>query len=308
MHRMLRAGIATSGLAIAVILAGAQGAHATLPGTNGLIAFQVEGNQGNRIYTVEPDGSHLRLVTTGTADAQSPDWSPDGEWIVFTKNGCKIALIHPDGTDLHRIDPSPNGCESDATFTPDGQHLVFERNENGDDAIWIMDLDGSNRRRIGNGGNGEAHTPEVSPDGTTVSFLSFTKGSGLSAIFGIDISGGSAWQMTPTLWGMTFKHDWSPGGSRLVVSDNAENPDRTVNLLTIRTDGEDIRYLTRYRATDQRALAGTYSPDGRWIVYRHEHGDLSALVIIRPNGTDRHTLLPLSSFKPRFIDWGPAES
>jgi len=305
--KLFRAGIAAAGLAIAVTLAGVTPAHATVPGTNGLIAFQVEGNHGNRIYTVEPDGSHLRLVTTGTADAQSPDWSPDGEWIVFTKNGCKIALIHPDGTDLHRIDPAPGGCESDATFTPDGEHLVFERytDATNDDAIWIMDLDGSHRRRIGNGGNGEAHTPEVSPDGTTVSFLSFAKG-GLSAIYGIDINGGPAWQMTPTLWGTTFKHDWSPDGSRLVVSDNAENPDRTVNLLTIRTDGEDIRYLTHYRATDQRALAGTYSPDGRWVVYRHEHGDLSALVIVGPDGTDRHTLLPLSTFKPRFIDWGPA--
>ena len=102
--KLFLAGIAAAGLAIAVTLAGVTPAHATVPGTNGLIAFQVEGNHGNRIYTVEPDGSHLRLVTTGTADAQSPDWSPDGEWIVFTKNGCKIALIHPDGTDLHRIE------------------------------------------------------------------------------------------------------------------------------------------------------------------------------------------------------------
>ncbi len=308
MRRMLRAGIATAGIAIALTLAGALPAHATLPGENGLIAFQVEGDHGNRIYTVEPDGSDLKLVTTGSADAQSPDWSPDGEWIVFTKNSCKIALVHPDGTDLHRIDPAPGGCESDATFTPDGQHLIFERQTDatGDDAIWFMDLDGSNHRRIGSGGNGEAHTPEISPDGSTVSFLSFAKG-GLSAIYGIDINGGSSWQMTPTLWGMTFKHDWSPDRSRLVVSDNAENPDRTVNLLTIRTDGEDIRYLTHYASADQRALAGTYSPDGRWIVYRHEHGDRSALVIVRPNGTDRHTLLPLSSFRPRFIDWGPAD-
>jgi len=306
MHRMLRAGIATSGLAVAIILAGAPTAHATLPGENGLIAFQEEGAQGNRIYTVEPDGSHLRPVTTGTADAQSPDWSPDGEWIVFTKNGCKLALIHPDGTDQHRIDPAPGGCESDATFTPDGKHLVFQRHTDAtnDDAIWIMDLDGSNRRRIGTGGNGEAQTPEISPDGTTVSFLSYAKG-GLSAIYGIDINGGPSWQMTPTLWGMTFKHDWSPDGTRLVVSDNAENPDRTTNLLTIRTDGEDIRYLTHYSATDQKALAGSYSPDGRWIVYRHAKGALAELVIVHPNGRGRQVVLPMSTFIPRFIDWGP---
>jgi Tol biopolymer transport system component len=301
--------LSISGAALVVTIAGIVPAHATLPASNGLIAFQVEGDAGNRIYTVTPNGHDLRLVTTGTADAQAPDWSPDGRWITFTKNNCKIALIRPDGTDLHRIDPAPGGCESDPTFTPDGQRLIFERYDEAtnDDAIWIMDLDGGNRRRIGNGGNGEAHTPEISPDGRTVSFLSFAR-DGLSAIFGIDIGGGDAWQITPTLYGMTFKHDWAPDGSRLVMSDNAEDPDRTVNVLTIRPDGTNIRYLTDYRTPDQRALAGTYSPDGKWIVYRHESGDLSELVITRTSGKGTRTVLPLSTFRPRFIDWGPSAS
>jgi Tol biopolymer transport system component len=222
MKTRLRTAAVVAGLAIAIPLAGATPAHATLPGKNGLIAFQIEGNDGNRIYTVRPNGRDLRLVTTGTANAEAPDWSPDGRWIAFTKNFCKIALIQPDGSGLHRIDPAPDGCEYDPTFTPDGQHLIFERYDElaNDDAIWIMDLDGSDRRRIGNGGNGEAHTPEISPDGRTVSFLSFAT-DGLGAIFGIDIGGGDAWQMTPTLYGMTFKHDWAPDGSRLVMSDNA---------------------------------------------------------------------------------------
>ena len=299
-------------LALATAVVGVGGtvpSHAAVPGKNGLIAFQVEGPDGNRIWTVRPNGSDLRLVTTGTADAQAPDWSPDGQWIVFTKNGCKIALIHPDGTGLHRIDPAPGGCESDATFTPDGQHLIFERYEPAahDDAIWIMDLDGSNRRRIGNGGNGEAHTPEISPDGQTVSFLSFPPHQ-LSAIFGIDIDGGEAWQITPVLYGMTFKHDWAPDGSRLVMSDNAgEGPVRTSNVLTIRPDGTGIHYLTDYRTPDQKALAGSYSPDGKWVVYRHESGDLSELVFVRADGQGGpHVVLPLSGFRPRFIDWGPA--
>jgi Tol biopolymer transport system component len=79
-------------------------------------------------------------------------------------------------------------------------------------------------------------------------------------------------------------------------------------VLTIRPDGTNIRYLTDYRTPDQRALAGTYSPDGKWIVYRHESGDLSERLITRTSGSGARTVLPLSTFRPRFIDWGPAVS
>src|SRR4030095_2012986 len=104
---------------------------------------------------------------------------------------------------------------------------------------------------------GGAATPEISPDGQTVSFLSFTKDD-LTAIFAVSIHGGRVWQVTPTLWGITFKHHWAPAASRLLMSDTAENPDRTVNLVTIRPDGTGLTYLTDWQTPDLRALAGTY--------------------------------------------------
>jgi Tol biopolymer transport system component len=257
---------------------------------------------------VQPDGGGLFQVTHVRGEATTPDWAPDGRWIAFSLDECTIARIHPDGTGMQRV-PSrtPGGCETDPAFTPDGRHVVFERYDptTDDDAVWIMRLDGSHRRRLGTGPGGAA-TPEISPDGQTVSFLSFTKDD-LTAIFAVSIHGGRVWQVTPTLWGITFKHDWAPDGSRLVMSDNAENPDRTVNLVTIRPDGTGLTYLTDWQTPDLRALAGTYSPDGRWIVYRQEDGDRSALMMIRADGRGKpRVILPFSEFRPRFIDWGPA--
>jgi hypothetical protein len=75
--------------------------------------------------------------------------------------------------------------------------------------------------------------------------------------------------------------------------------------VTIRPDGTGLRYLTDLQTPDQRALAGGYSPDGKWITYRLEHGDQNALMIVRTDGQGAHAVLPFSSFRPRFIDWGP---
>ena len=120
-----------------------------------------------------------------------------------------------------------------------------------------MDLNGENQRRIGTGPDGSA-TPDVSPDGQTVTFLS-TTANDLNALFSISINGGTARQVTPTLWGTAVKHDWAPDGSRIVVSDNADDPDHPTNLATVRPNGTGLRYLTDLQAPDQQALAGGYS-------------------------------------------------
>jgi Tol biopolymer transport system component len=291
-------------------------AQGTFPAKNGLIAFQADTGGVNQIYTVSPNGHGLRQLTDvepaaggdpGTSGATTPDWSPNGRWIAFSLNECTIALIRPDGTGMRTVaSQTPGGCETDPAFTPDGAHLVFERYDPSveDDAIWIMNLDGTDRRRIGTGPGGAA-TPEVSPDGQTVTFLSFTPND-LTALFAVSIGGGAARQVTPTLYGITFKHDWAPDGSRLVMSDNAGDFDHPANVVTIRPDGTGLRYLTDLQTPDQRALAGGYSPDGKWIVYRLEHGDQNALMITHTDGQGGHAVLPFSPFRPRNIDWGPA--
>jgi len=283
-------------------------ASATFPDKNGLIAFSADTANGTQLFTVRRDGHDLRQVTHGPDEAATPDWSPDGRWLAYSLNECTIALVRADGTGQRAIpsQTSPDGCETDPAFTPDGRHLVFERYDPAanDDAIWIMNLDGNGRRRVGTGPGGAA-TAEVSPDGRTVTFLSFFP-DGLTALFAVSIEGGAAHQVTPTLYGITFKHDWAPDGSRLVMSDNADNPNRPANVVTIRPDGTGLRYLTDLQSPDQRAFAGGYSPDGKWIAYRLEHGDQNALMITRTDGQGTHTVLRFSSFRPRYIDWGPA--
>jgi Tol biopolymer transport system component len=302
-----RGGLVVFGLLAAALITPAS-ASATFPGHNGLIAFQADVGNGNQLYTVKANGHDLRQITDVDGEATTPDWSPNGHWIAFSLNECTVAIIHPDGTGMRTVpSQTPGGCETDPAFMPDGHHLIFERFDpaTDDDAIWIMRLNGADRRRLGTGPGGAA-TPEVSPDGQTVTFLSGTPDD-LTAIFAVNINGGPVRQVTPTLFGIAFKHDWAPDGSRLVTSDNADNPDEPVNVVTIRPDGTGLRYLTDLQTPDQRAFAGSFSPNGHWIVFRLRYllpVDQSALMVMRTGGQGMHAILPFSDFLPRNIDWG----
>ena len=103
-------------------------AYATFPAENGLIAFSAETDDGIQLFTVRRNGNHLQQITQGPGEASTPDWSPDGRWLAYSRNECTIALIRANGTHWHIIpSQTPDGCETDPAFTPDGQHLVFSR-------------------------------------------------------------------------------------------------------------------------------------------------------------------------------------
>jgi Tol biopolymer transport system component len=69
------------------------------------------------------------------------------------------------------------------------------------------------------------------------------------------------------------------------VNTNGFNPDETANIATIRPDGSGLHYLTHYQGPDVKALVGSYSPDGRYVVFRLEDHGLYALMSMRADGS-----------------------
>jgi len=108
----------------AVAVLPAPPAHAAYPGANGRIVFE----QGGVIYSIRPDGTARRQLTTGT-NSHSPRWSPNGGLLAFHRAG-DLWVMKPDGSAAHRITSgSPN--DINPSWSPNGTKLVFSRTTSG---------------------------------------------------------------------------------------------------------------------------------------------------------------------------------
>ena len=129
----------------------------------------------------------------------------------------------------------------------------------------------------------------------------------LAALYAVNIDGSHTRRLTSYRLEVGIKHDWAPDGRHIVLTAHADHSfGKSPNVATIRSDGSDLRMLTHHTGANSGALAGSYSPDGRRIVFRT--GNLkrpsSRLYKVRPDGTHRKLIRRLP-FAPRFSDWGP---
>ena len=302
--------LAAAGITGIAALAPAAPALATFPGHSGRLVFGVPSDQGVQLHTVRPNGRDLRQITSVEGDAVHPDWSPDGRTIVFeldAGDGANVAFIPADGGPIRVLPAPPGTFEGQPSYMPDGRHVLFTQFNGEEEATWTMKLDGSQRRRI-TAGPGDATDPNAAPDGRSFSYVGVHDHNWEveQALFTSRSTARRQLQLMPFDVEVAIKHDWSPDGSRLVFTDNADfvHAGQSANVGTIRPNGTGMRRLTHYTGGDVNAFVGGYSPSGRRIVFRYEDHGQYALMTMRTDGTHLRTVLPLSALRPRYIDWG----
>jgi TolB protein len=126
----------------------------------------VSNRAGNpQIYVMELATGQTRPLTKKFNWSDTPQWSPTGEWIVFSGresayHPMDIFLVDLTGTQIKRL-TSDAGSNEDPTWSPDGRFIAFTTTRNGRRQLYMMDMDGSAPHLLANIA-GDSFTPHWS--------------------------------------------------------------------------------------------------------------------------------------------------
>ena len=161
---------------------------------------------------------------------------------------------------------------------------------------------GSDRQRSPAGrrtkGSGRAG-PNMSPDGNWITSSESRRRASCSAVFADQPDGSGLHRLTPFKWEVAIEragHRMGNGScSRQTPTGSARA--ESANLVTIRPDGSGLKRLTRFAGGEHamNGFAGSYSPDGRRIVFRLEKHDKGALATIGRDGRHLRLLTKFSN-------------
>lgn len=269
---------------------------------NGRIAFaSVRGDpQGKSfdIFSMNPDGTGVRRLTTNPAGDRQPDWSPDGTAIAYTidKPGAtknfEVARMTAAGAGHRRLTTTETDlASSQPSWRADGRAILFRRSgpTSRVGSIWQM------------GPLGEAPAlrfqtpapplyPSFAPDMGRVLYTAILSPTGDSdrGIFSQDADGTGQ----STLFDVSGAYDsapaWSPDGTRIAFESDADvagaNPERDMEIWVMGADGANPTQITRNAGVHDEGPS--WSPDGTLLAFSSGPDDTRGDIhLMTPAGT-----------------------
>ena len=261
-----------------------------------------EGHQCDQIYSMNTDGSDVRMISSGAGRTTCSYYFPDGKRILYSSThlGSKdcpprpdfskgyvwavypsfdIFTAKPDGSNLKQLTKAP-GYDAETTISKQGK-LVFTSMRDGDLDIYTMDSNGKHVRRltseIGYDGGPfwsydgkqivyRAYHPQSDKD--KADYLALLKQNLIRPttleIWVMNADGSNKRQVTRN-GKANFAPYFFPDGKRIIFASNMADPKgRDFDLYKINVDGSGIERITFNDTFDGFPM---FSPDGTKLVF-----------------------------------------
>ena len=212
---------------------------------NDRIAYTMYEDGRHQIMVAKKDASSVPGLLTTISAQEVGDWSRNGDAVAFAvRNGAGQGLYirNPDGVNEFRLTDQP---DSSPRLSPDSKRIAFISARDGNDELYMIDVDGGNLARVT-----QSDAPEYdiswSPNGQTILFVSERDGN--PEIYSVSKNGSNLTRLTFNAVVDRYPV-WSPSGDRIAF---VSHLDGDADIFIMNSDGGDQRRLTLNDATDTK--------------------------------------------------------
>ncbi len=218
------------------------------------------------LETVAANSTDRQVVYYAAGRFEAPNWTRDGSYFLFNRNGHLERLSVKGGTPEVINTGAQNRLNNDHGISPDGTQLAISDNSQEtkspdgkpahDSLVYTVPITGGAPRQITK--TGPSYWHGWSPDGKTLAFVGQRNGD--FDIYTIPVSGGDETRLT-TSKGLDDGSEYSRDGQYIYF--NSERSGH-MQIWRMKSDGSDQEQVF---SDDYNNWFPHISPDGKWMVF-----------------------------------------
>lgn len=235
-----------------------------------------------QVYIMSADGENVQQITNERDGACQPDWSPDGEKIVYV-TPCRQKQDIYQGSSLFIIDiatrertalPASPGGDFEPAWSPDGKRIAFTTLRDNYMEIYYINLENSQFTRMTRAQSivaaSYARQAAWNPYGTQIAYV--LRRQGVSQIWvttdgdanmskpnnQLVQSGNKVMDSYPT---------WSSDGQFVLFNETNFDGTAPFQLMSIRYEDRDARQAVPINIEPLPVVDVSISPDGQWLAF-----------------------------------------
>jgi dipeptidyl aminopeptidase/acylaminoacyl peptidase len=279
-----RGGTVTVDFEIACTLSARAGRGQEIVFETNRAAVDQPGSDTVQLYSVNTDGTGLRLLSTVPGRAQeAASWSPDGMRLLFTLTSVgfdqQIYIMNADGSGAAPYLP----VSGEAAWSPDMSQVALSVLDPNDETMRIATVPSDDPDTLGMqiwASEDVFSRPTWSPNGDRLAFLTGVRDEGLFFFMEVLDLTTDQRDFVP-LDIESGPPQWSPDGEWLLFA-GAPTRFSPGDLYLVRPNGND---LTRLTDTPYSELTPTWSPDGTRIAFASDQDGNFEIYVMQADGT-----------------------